>query len=103
MSIFCFVGDYLTFERSQQAINSQSDRKTPVERTEGLVVVLAGFHVQLNFMKLEYKTDRHGILLMVKYFSLFVCLLLLSARHFKEILLFGNTIITYKMLPHSMV
>ena len=72
MSIFCFVGDYLTIERSQQVINSQSDRKTPVERMEGLVVVLAGFHVQLNFMKLEYKTDRHGILLYGKVFQ-FVC------------------------------
>ena len=56
MFIFFFVGDYLTFERSQQAINSQSDRTTPADRMEGLVVVMADFHVQLNFMKLIYKT-----------------------------------------------
>ena len=56
MFIFSFVGDYLTFERSQQAINSQSDGKTPADRMEGLVVVMADFHVQLNFMKLIYKT-----------------------------------------------
>ena len=52
MSIFSFVGDYLTIEVSQQEINSQSDRKTPEDRMEGLVVVLADFDVQLNFMKL---------------------------------------------------
>ena len=54
MFIFSFVGDNLTFERSQQAINSQSDRTTPADRMEGLVVVMADFHVQLNFMKLKY-------------------------------------------------
>ena len=64
MLIFSFVGDYLTVERPQQAINSQSDRM------DGLVVAMADFHVQLNLINLIYKTEFQ----------------VTCAKHFKEIL-----------------
>lgn len=49
------AGDYLTFERGLQAINSQCDGTTSIDRLEGLVMSMADFHVQLNLLKLIYK------------------------------------------------
>ena len=49
------VGDYLTFERATQAQHSQSDGDTKVDRLEGLIMAMADFHVQMNFLKMAYQ------------------------------------------------
>lgn len=36
-------------------ISSQSDGKTATDRLEGLVMGIADFHVQMNFLKMGYK------------------------------------------------
>ena len=48
-------GDYLTFERGQQVQSTQSDGRTPADRLEGLLMGMADFHVQMNFLKLIYR------------------------------------------------
>ena len=54
--MFCVhLGDYLTFERGQQALNSQGDGSTGFQKLEGLMMAMADFHVQMNFLKLIYK------------------------------------------------
>lgn len=40
-------------------ISSQSDAKTSMERLEGLVMAMADFHVQINFLKMAYKILFH--------------------------------------------
>lgn len=56
---FFVVGDYLSFERAQQVVSSQSDGLTSIDRLEGLIMGLADFHVQMNFLKLGYKILFH--------------------------------------------
>ena len=53
--IWFFIGDYLTFERGQQAMHTQSDNIRPEDRLEGLLMAMADFHVQINLLKLIYK------------------------------------------------
>ena len=53
--IFTHLGDYLTFERGQQALHTQSDNILPEDRLEGLLMAMADFHVQINLLKMIYK------------------------------------------------
>lgn len=59
MYVTFYAGDYLSFERGQQVISSQSDRKTSSERLEGLLMGMADFHVQMNFLKMGFKILFH--------------------------------------------
>lgn len=54
-----FAGDYLSFERGQQVLSSQSDGVTKADRLEGLVMAMADFHVQMNFLKMGFKMLFH--------------------------------------------
>lgn len=37
-------------------LNTQCDGKTPRARLEGLMMAMADFHVQMNFLKMIYDT-----------------------------------------------
>lgn len=45
----------MTFERGQQVLHTQSDGVTQSERLGGMLMAMADFHVQMNFLKLAYR------------------------------------------------
>ena len=54
-SVAFVTGDYLSFERGKEVLHTQSDAKTPTDRLEGILMGMADFHVQMNFLKMIYK------------------------------------------------
>ena len=46
-----FVGDYLTVERGNGALSCKRNSRTPSSRLSGLVMQMAEFHNQAEFMK----------------------------------------------------
>lgn len=57
--VILFVGDYLSFAVGKSAQESQQDNTTSANRLEGLVMVMADFHVLMNLCDLIFKDLFH--------------------------------------------
>lgn len=57
----------MTFERGNQVLNTQCDGRSPKARLEGLMMAMADFHVQMNFLKMIYDTLFKVIILLLLY------------------------------------